>query len=143
MITEQSETAEVVQFSGLSSRIEVSSEQSGGAFNVMLVSVEPGRGGPPHISVDEDKYFHVLDGTFEFVANERRYRLTRNDSLSVRRGDVHGFTNSGTECGCLLLVSTPAGHAEFFREMASLGVPHDPQQVAEICRKHKQILIEE
>jgi hypothetical protein len=27
--------------------------------------------------------------------------------------------------------------------MASLDVPHDPQQVAEICQKHKQILIEE
>lgn len=140
MFTQKIARAEAVNFSGLSSRIEVSSEDSGGAFNVIQIDVEPGAGGPPHISIEEDKYFRVLEGCFEFIAGDFQYQLTRNDSLTVRRGDTHGFNNCGSERGCLLLISTPAGHAEFFRDMASLEVPHDPEQVASICLKYKQVL---
>lgn len=141
MITKQVIASEQVTFSGLSSHIAVSSGDSQGTFNVMVVSVEPGRGGPPHISEVEDKYFHVLDGLFEFTADGERYCLSKDDSLTVARGTVHSFTNIACTPSRFLLVSGPAGHAEFFRDMARLPVPHDRQQVEDVCRKHNQTIL--
>lgn len=61
--------------------------------------------------------------------------------MTVARGTPHGFQNSGADTAQLILVSTPAGHDAFFKDMAALPVPHQLPDVAEVCRKHKQEIV--
>ena len=130
----------VVSFSGMTCRLELTGEETEGRVTVIEMTIEPGAGAPLHVSPGEDKYFRVLHGTFDFQAGDERRLAREGDTLRVARGVVHGFTSRGDRPGALLLVSTPAGHDAFFRDMAALPVPHTPSDVEEVCRRHGQVI---
>ncbi|WP_286830770.1 MULTISPECIES: cupin domain-containing protein [Kordiimonas] len=138
MHTQQVTDPKTVAFSGLTSRIEVSTAESGGTFNVMLVTVAPDHGAPHHISAGEDKYFRLLAGALDFRAGEMALALTPGDSLHVAAGDAHSFWNRSGRDATFLLVSSPGRHADFFTAMAALPAPHTPEAVGAVFQKFDQ-----
>ncbi len=132
--------ADVVAFSGLQTRIEVPASDVGGRVCVLEISVAPGKGAPLHISHDEDKYFRVLRGQFDFRIGDEQRVAVAGATITVARGVGHAFTNTANAQGVLLLVSTPGGHDAFFRDMAKLRTPHDPIEVVKTMGRHGQSL---
>jgi quercetin dioxygenase-like cupin family protein len=95
----------------------VTGEESGGAYFAMEALVPPGGGPPPHIHSREDETFYVLDGKIEFVLGEQTIVAGPGDFVSVPRGSVHCFRNSGAETARLVLTFTPAGIEKWFEEI--------------------------
>jgi len=75
---------------------------------------------PPGASVDLHRHpgfqetFVVLEGRFDFQADDKRYSLGPGETLVVPRGASHGFTCTSPESGRLLTISTPARLFEAF-----------------------------
>src|ERR1700688_4828 len=76
---------DTVCFSGIAAEIIAGGD---GAMTVMLMTVSPGHGAPPHISLDEDKVFLVLKGTVTFLVQDTRIEAKAGDRIAVGRGDV-------------------------------------------------------
>jgi mannose-6-phosphate isomerase-like protein (cupin superfamily) len=83
----------------------------------MEALVPPGGGPPPHIHRREDETFYVLEGEIEFVLGEETIVAGAGDFVSVPRGSVHCFRNSGAETARLVLTFTPAGIEKWFEEI--------------------------
>jgi quercetin dioxygenase-like cupin family protein len=112
-----------------------------GAMTIMLMTVSPGHGAPPHISLDEDKVFLVSKGIVTFRVQDTSIEAKAGDRIAVGRGDVHGFTNRCTLPATVLLVSSPARHDRFFRAMAALPLPHQAVAVAAVCQRFNQVIV--
>ncbi len=62
----------------------------------------------------------MLEGEFEFLAEDRWIRAAPGSFVHVPKGALHTLRNAGTEVGRLLTLVVPAGLDSFFEE---LGVP--------------------
>lgn len=131
----------VVAFSGLTCRIEVSGEETDQRVTVIEMTAAAGAGAPRHISHREDKCFRVIKGRFRFSIDGDERDVEANETIVVARGAAHSFSNLSDDPAVLLLVSSPAGHDGFFRDLAALSLPHAPEAVAEVCARHGQELL--
>lgn len=73
---------------------------------------------PVHIHHRTDEGFYVLDGTFGFLLDDQRMEWAAGSHVFVPRGHAHTFWNSGRELATCLIVLSPAGFEEYFRELA-------------------------
>ena len=94
----------------------VTGEESGGAYFSMLAIVPPQGGPPPHIHLNEDETFYVLDGTPSFRLGDERFVAAPGDFVNVPKGVVHNFRNFSDEPMRMILTFTPAGIERFFEE---------------------------
>jgi quercetin dioxygenase-like cupin family protein len=97
-------------------RFLVTGEQTGGAYFAMEAIVPPGGGPPPHIHLNEDETFYVVEGECDFLLGDRTITAGVGDFVSVPRGNVHRFHNAGTAPTRLILTFTPSGIERFFEE---------------------------
>jgi quercetin dioxygenase-like cupin family protein len=100
----------------------VTREQSGGRYDVIRTTVQPGGGPPPHRHAREDELFYVLDGEFEFIRNDEVFTAGPRTSVFLPRGAVHTFRNVGETAGTLFVVATPSGFAEFVADGGSPAI---------------------
>lgn len=100
----------------------VSGSQSGGAFSVMELVIQP-RGGANALHTDRwVEVFHVLSGEVEWTL-ERNGRLEtwtakRGETVVVPRGAKHKFAGVGTTACHMLTIGTPE-YEQFFRALAA------------------------
>lgn len=94
----------------------ITGAETGGAFFMAGVTVEPGGGAPPHIHSREDESLYVQAGTLTFQAGDKDLIVSAGDFIYIPRGTAHSFRNAGGETATLLMVATPAGLENFFRE---------------------------
>ena len=100
---------------------KVSSEQTGGAYSLFEIVVEPKGGSQPHIQHREDECFYVLEGQFEFVIEGASIEVGPGSLIYVPKGNLHAFNNVGTATGRLLVSQTPGGlHESFIEEAGKL-----------------------
>ena len=117
----------------------VTGEESGGAYFAMEAYLPPGGGPPPHIHTREDETFYLLEGEVEFLLGERTIVAGPGDFISVPRGTVHRFRNTGAETARLILTFTPAGIEHFFTETLE-PAPSDgrdvPDNLGEVAERY-------
>jgi len=92
--------------------------------------VPPGNGPPPHIHSREDEAFYVLDGELQFDADGRRFTATSGAWVTLAKGSLHFFKNTGTKPARMLIVVTPAGLEDFFVEIGRKAIDGESQPVA-------------
>src|ERR1700682_2077018 len=82
------------------------------------------KGGPArHLHYDQDEWFYVLEGEFQFEVGAERFRLQPGDSLLVPRQVPHVWAFVGEARGRILVAFFPAGKMEaFFREVTPANV---------------------
>ncbi len=97
---------------------KVSSEQTGGAYSLFEVAVEPAGSSAPHVQHREDECFYVLEGEFEFLIEGARIEADTGSLIYVPKGNLHAFKNVETTTGRLLVSQTPGGLHERFIEEA-------------------------
>lgn len=110
----------------------VTGSESGGAFSLMELVVQP-RGGANALHTDHwVEVFHVLDGETEWTL-ERDGSLDswiarRGDTVVVPAGAKHRFAGAGDR-PCRMLTMGPAEYEQFFRALGDAWKgPFDPQR---------------
>jgi quercetin dioxygenase-like cupin family protein len=101
-------------------KVLVSAEESGGAYSVMELVVQPG-GGATALHTDRwVETFHVLEGeaawTLERDGNLQSWTARAGDTVVVPRGARHRFAGGG-EKPCRMLTVGPAEYEKFFRAL--------------------------
>jgi len=94
----------------------ITGAETGGAFFMAEVLVRPGGGPPPHVHQREEESFHLLEGTLTIQVGGTTLHASPGDFVHLPRGVVHSFRNTGKVDAKFLLVVTPAGLENFFRE---------------------------
>ncbi|MGE5655878.1 MAG: cupin domain-containing protein [Actinomycetota bacterium] len=94
-------------------------EQTGQSYALVEIVVQPQSGTPPHIHTHEDEAFYILEGECEFQLGEQRVMPPPGTFLHSPKGQLHRFTNVGTQPAVLLCWCTPAGLEKFFAEVGT------------------------
>ncbi|MEI1375452.1 quercetin 2,3-dioxygenase [Nostoc sp. UHCC 0926] len=95
-------------------------EETGQAYALIEITVQPQNGPPPHIHNHEDEAFYIQEGELEFQLDEQIILAIPGTFLHSPKGQLHRFTNIGSQPAKLLCWVTPAGLEKFFMEV---GVP--------------------
>ena len=95
----------------------ITGKETGGAFFLAEMSVQPGGGPPPHIHHREDESFHILEGTLTIQVGGNTITASAGDFAFLPRGIVHSFKNTGDGCAKALVLTTPAGLENYFAEV--------------------------
>ncbi|MFK0378187.1 cupin domain-containing protein [Pandoraea sp. NPDC090278] len=142
MKSEFNPSADVVSFANMDVRLLAGvHDRDERDITLMDMTVNPQGGAPMHRSLDEEKTFVMTHGRLRFTVGDTTRDVVAGDTVTVAKGDVHGFVNEQEMLARMLLVSTPARHDAFFRAMAALPVPHDPQAVREVCETFRQEIV--
>ncbi len=88
------------------------------------------KGGPArHLHYEQDEWFYILEGEFQFEVGADHFRLQPGDSLLAPRQVPHVWAFVGEGRGRILVAFFPAGKMEaFFREVTKANAmpPQDP-----------------
>jgi mannose-6-phosphate isomerase-like protein (cupin superfamily) len=97
--------------------IRVSAEDSGGAMTVME-EVPPMVDTPLHVHNNEDELFYIVEGDHIVTVGDEEHRLGPDDALFAPRGVPHAQRRVEPGVGRELIVFTPGGMEQFFRDLA-------------------------
>lgn len=101
---------------GVRTEIQLTGADTGGAFCLLVDEPPAGWSLPPHVHTDPAETIHVIEGEFEMTVEGTTTRMGPGQTLHIPAGVVHAGGNVGVGSGRRLLVFSPAGMEEFFRE---------------------------
>jgi mannose-6-phosphate isomerase-like protein (cupin superfamily) len=123
---------------GIEARVLAPDAATAGQLAMFEETTAPGKGPPLHVHRRQTEVFRFLEGEYELVVGERRYRATAGAAAVVPPGVPHAFRNVGATPARLLFILTPALEAEaFFAALAAataVGKP-DPAVLAELAQR--------
>lgn len=131
------------RFLGLACRVLLPGEASGGAYTLIEITAEPGKGSPFHVCNREDKLLYVVEGFFRIRAGQETVTATRGTVVRIPRGVPHSFVNADACPSRLLASLAPAGHDRFFEELASLPQPPEPAAFEALLARFGMTLVPE
>jgi mannose-6-phosphate isomerase-like protein (cupin superfamily) len=94
-------------------------DTAGGLAHYEYVAKPAAKGSPQHIHGSHDETFYVVEGEFEFVLGSATVSAGPGTFLLVKRGQPHGFRNSGTSRGRIVGTFAPR-FTQYFRELAQI-----------------------
>lgn len=98
----------------------VSGKETGGAFELSLVTQPPGIAPPLHVHAQTAEAFCVLEGTMTYRAGEQLHELAAGSFIYLPPGVPHAFRITGTEPVVFLGLVAPAGLMGLYDEV---GMP--------------------
>jgi mannose-6-phosphate isomerase-like protein (cupin superfamily) len=123
---------------GVRTEIHLATDDTGGAFCLLIDHPPPGWSLPPHRHAGEAETIHILDGDFEMRIDGERVEMSPGDTVHIPRGTVHSGRNAGPGTGRRLLLFSPAGLERFFLETGA-STPEqesDPDAVLACAVRH-------
>jgi len=126
-------------------RLLADGETTGGALDLVEVEARGGDMPPLHVHHDADETFYVLEGEVSLHLPGRSVTIGAGESFFAPRGVPHVYRVE-SERARMLAVGTPAGFADFVREVSDeaegngfppLGREHDPARLAEAAARHR------
>jgi quercetin dioxygenase-like cupin family protein len=109
---------ERLTFGGITIVVRVSAEDSGGAMTV-LEEVEPMSDTPLHVHSREDELFYIVEGEHVITLGDEEHRLGPGEAIFAPRGIPHAQRRVEPGKGHELIVVTPGGFEQFFRDLAA------------------------
>jgi quercetin dioxygenase-like cupin family protein len=104
---------------GVRTQIHATSEDTGGAFCLLVDEPPAAWTLPPHLHRDAAETILVVEGLFEVELDGCRSRLAAGDSVHIPRGVVHASANLGERAGRRVVLFSPAGMERFFAEVGA------------------------
>jgi len=101
---------------GTSIKVLARSDQTGGAFNLFIVTCSPGYATPLHIHYAEDVAVYVLEGRLTFFWGNEKMAAEAGSFFFQPRDIPHGFRVDGNESARIFYLTLPAGFDQFVRE---------------------------
>jgi quercetin dioxygenase-like cupin family protein len=100
----------------------LSAEQTGGKFSLteFTAAPPPAPAAPVHIHHDADETLYILEGEFQFIRDGQTIPAPAGSYIFIPKGTRHGVVNIGTTPGRMLVILTPPGFEQFWRERAEL-----------------------
>ena len=98
--------------------IRTPSDKTNGAYSIIEVVADHRNGTAMHVHQNEDEHFIILEGKGHFSNRGERVDLTAGSSLTVRRGASHAWCNLSETPLRMLVLFSPGGIDELFRETA-------------------------
>jgi quercetin dioxygenase-like cupin family protein len=131
---------ETIRVGGIELRFLQSKDDTDSSLDLFEMTLQPNARMPvPHHHESWDETVYGLVGTTTFRVDGRDFDLTPGQSVFIKRGVVHGFTNrSGMAATCLCVLTPGRLGPSYFREIAELlgaGAP-DPARMKEIMLRH-------
>jgi mannose-6-phosphate isomerase-like protein (cupin superfamily) len=122
---------------GLDAKILLTTEASGGAISVLIVTHKPGEGPPDHLHFNQEEIFFILDGIYELTIGGRTSTAGAGTIVFIPRNTVHRFRNISMKPGRMLDWSLPGGQDHHFRMISDLAADggFTSEKVMEINRR--------
>ena len=127
-----------MNWNGTTYRTILTAEASGGQMSV-VDSVSPPQSGPPrHIHHAEDETFVLLSGECEFWLSGETRTAGAGETVFVPRGTEHTFKVISDHPCRHLVILTPSGFENFFREMADgqFRIPEEMSSIEDCAKRH-------
>ena len=119
--------------------LKLACRETDGEYFVFEAVTPPGFGMALHVHRQEDEFFRVLEGEFEFQLDQQIQKVATGAMGSLPKGIPHAFRNVGTTPGRILFTVMPGANFEkFFEELGSLPADREPDmgKVTEIFNRH-------
>jgi quercetin dioxygenase-like cupin family protein len=127
---------EDIRIGQLTIRFRVVGEESNGSVAMFEVEVPPGARVPaPHSHDAYEETMYGLEGEITWTIDGTPHVTGPGETVCIKRGEVHGFTNEGDVTARQLAVVTPAVIGPAFFQDMSAAVP-DPEKIGEVMRRH-------
>ena len=120
------ETVVIWMPGGVRTEIHLSSQDTGGAFCLLVDEPPLGWSLPAHRHSSEAETIHIVEGEFVVEIDGEVSRLSAGETVHVRKGAIHSSANIGTLPGRRVVVFSPAGIERFFLEA---GVPKADSEI--------------
>ena len=132
--------SDIINFGTLQLRFLHSKDDTGGSVDIFEMTLQPNARMPiPHYHDRWDETIYGLSGVSTWTIDGKQSDLGPGESVFIKRGIVHGFTNrSDGPATCLCLLSPGVLGPQYFREIAALmaaGAP-DPARMKETMLRH-------
>ena len=142
VLTSSNETAmpEIINFGALQLKFLQSKDDTAGSLDMFEMTLQPNARMPiPHYHDRWDETIYGLSGISTWRIDGRDIDLAPGETVVIKRGVVHGFTNRTTEAAsCLCTLSPGVLGPQYFRDMAGLlsaGTP-DPAKMRETMLRY-------
>jgi quercetin dioxygenase-like cupin family protein len=115
---------------------KVDGDAGQGRFSLLEYDITPGSVAPALHTHDFDEAFYVLDGELTLDLGERGIeRLGPGGCAFIPGGEVHTWRNDAPAAVRMLVICTPSGFEQYFRDIAGHleQEPPDPARFAEIA----------
>jgi quercetin dioxygenase-like cupin family protein len=131
---------ELIDLGSLKLKFLQSKEDTAGSLDLFEMTVQPNARMPiPHYHDRWDETVYGLSGTSTWRVDGRDIDLLPGETVFIRRGIVHGFSNRSTApASCLCVLSPGVLGPQYFRDMAVLmssGIP-DPARMKETMLRY-------
>lgn len=131
---------DLIDFGTLQLKFLQSKETTGGSVDLFEMTLQPNARMPiPHYHESWDETIYGLSGVSTWRVDGKDIDIGPGESVFIKRGVVHGFTNrSNGPATCLCLLSPGALGPQYFRDMAALmagGAP-DPARMKEMMLRY-------
>lgn len=98
---------------------DASDASQGGVAHYEYIARPSAKGSPQHIHGGHDETFYVVEGEFEFTLGSQTVVAGPGAFLLVKRGQPHGFRNSGN-CQGRIVGTFAQQFTPYFRELAQI-----------------------
>jgi quercetin dioxygenase-like cupin family protein len=119
---------------------KVCGEDTGGAFDYLVLSIQPGSGPPLHVHDVQHETVHFLRGRYKVQAGDDTQIVPEGGFLWVAPGVPHAFVNLSEELGTCVLTYSPGNTHHFFSEFGpairSFDGPPDMAVIGPIFERH-------
>ena len=131
---------EIIKLGALELKFHQSKDDTGGSVDVFEMTMQPNARMPiPHYHDRWDETVYGLSGVSTWTIDGKDVDLGQGETVFIRRGIVHGFTNrGGAPASCLCILSPGVLGPQYFRDMAGLlssGAP-DPAKMKETMLRY-------
>ena len=109
--------------------IKARGSDTGGAFALIEAVVFPGGGPPPHIHSREDEAFYIIEGELSLHADGRDFTALSGAWVTLAKGSLHSFKNTGSKPVRMLILVSPAGLENLFLEIGRDAIDGEPEPV--------------
>jgi quercetin dioxygenase-like cupin family protein len=131
---------EIIEIGGLRLKFLQTKTVTADSLDLFEMTVQPNARMPvPHYHESWDETIYGLAGITSWRVDGRDVEVGPGDTVFIRRGIVHGFSNRTAQpATCLCMLSPGVLGPEYFREMAALlgsGAP-DPAKMKEVMLRY-------
>lgn len=115
---------------GVHTEVHLGSDDTGGAFCLLVDHPPAGWSIPAHIHRRESETIHVTEGEFEMEVEGHRSRLTAGQTIHLPSGVVHSSRNVDGATGERVVIFSPGGIERFYLETGA-PTPDTPVDLAD------------
>jgi uncharacterized cupin superfamily protein len=101
--------------------IHLGSEQTAGAFCLLVDHPPPDWSLPAHRHRAQAETIYIIEGEFAMEIEGEQAHLSAGQAIHVPRGAVHAGGNVGPQSGRRVVIFSPAGLERFFVEVGAVA----------------------